>query len=694
MSQDSSYFYYHGDMDSQSWTGQIGGLKLPSAGQIKVLVVFAQFPDDQYDINNVNWPKGGNPSGWQNWLDPSWTGNPTTGSLTDYFNQMSLGALKIIGEEVSLTTLQSRSWYFSHNYKRYEIHKEILQQQLDPTWDFASYDNWTFNGNYSHRIGPDGKIEFVFFIWRNVSMDENHWMSDLLFGWYGDIGQGPNIYVDNGNRYFQTYSYGSGCTVADYFYKDAFRFSIHEFAHYLIGGNEYHNGHAFWGMLSGYEVRSFMINAWERYRLGWCNIIPVNNETQTITNATLTDFITTGVAYRIEIDAATNQYIFIENHQKISHWDACSQFANDKGLFVYRQDGAYSLNGLADWLKFIPAEGRFDWNITQWRNDHGMGNFYLPVFQKLLPDRETGLAPTDFQYLLNPYTSEYKYYEVLLLENSGGYYLDPLRYGKGKDAFRIGYNQVFNPWSNPNSQKSDRTATGIGFSLISIDNGLALFNIYVNTSQDAPPSKPQGLQISVNGLYQPVLTWQANQETDMKYAGKYKIYRAWTTGSEPTTYALAATINAYNIKQPVTTWTDVDWVAGSGPDVLFYKISAVDNGLTESVKSDYASIPFNHIAQKMNSGTITAELEYDLHQNYPNPFNPVTTIAYEVKNSGIVAITISDILGTEIIKLVNEFKEKGSYQVSFDASKLPSGIYIYRCSINEFVMSRKMTLIK
>jgi hypothetical protein len=86
--------------------------------------------------------------------------------------------------------------------------------------------------------------------------------------------------------------------------------------------------------------------------------------------------------------------------------------------------------------------------------------------------------------------------------------------------------------------------------------------------------------------------------------------------------------------------------------------------------------------------------EYKLYQNYPNPFNPNTTIKYSVKEAGMVTLTVYDILGKEVKTLVNETKSPGEYTAAFDASSLPSGVYIYTIRAGSFNASRKMVLVK
>ncbi|MBZ0199123.1 MAG: T9SS type A sorting domain-containing protein, partial [Ignavibacteriaceae bacterium] len=85
---------------------------------------------------------------------------------------------------------------------------------------------------------------------------------------------------------------------------------------------------------------------------------------------------------------------------------------------------------------------------------------------------------------------------------------------------------------------------------------------------------------------------------------------------------------------------------------------------------------------------------YAISQNYPNPFNPTTTIRYAIPQDGLVTLKVYDILGKEVKTLVNEYKTKGRYEVTFDANNLASGLYIYEITSGSFKTSKKMTLIK
>ncbi|MEW6653454.1 MAG: T9SS type A sorting domain-containing protein [Bacteroidota bacterium] len=80
--------------------------------------------------------------------------------------------------------------------------------------------------------------------------------------------------------------------------------------------------------------------------------------------------------------------------------------------------------------------------------------------------------------------------------------------------------------------------------------------------------------------------------------------------------------------------------------------------------------------------------------NYPNPFNPTTTISYSMPQAGHVILKVYDVLGREVAELANGFKEKGKHIVTFNASSLASGFYVYTIKVNDFFASKKMLLTK
>ena len=85
---------------------------------------------------------------------------------------------------------------------------------------------------------------------------------------------------------------------------------------------------------------------------------------------------------------------------------------------------------------------------------------------------------------------------------------------------------------------------------------------------------------------------------------------------------------------------------------------------------------------------------FSLAQNYPNPFNPSTKIEYRIPKTGMVSIKVYNILGKEVVTLVNEEKPSGLYTINFNAGNLPSGIYFYTLKAGSFTETKKLILLK
>ncbi|MBK7501145.1 MAG: T9SS type A sorting domain-containing protein [Ignavibacteriales bacterium] len=98
------------------------------------------------------------------------------------------------------------------------------------------------------------------------------------------------------------------------------------------------------------------------------------------------------------------------------------------------------------------------------------------------------------------------------------------------------------------------------------------------------------------------------------------------------------------------------------------------------------------------SSTIEVDLgipkDFQLSQNYPNPFNPMTKIQYTLPVDAQVTLQIYSITGELMESLVSEYQTSGSYTIDFDGSNFASGTYLYRLVANDFVQTKKMTLVK
>ncbi|MSQ46376.1 MAG: T9SS type A sorting domain-containing protein [Ignavibacteria bacterium] len=122
---------------------------------------------------------------------------------------------------------------------------------------------------------------------------------------------------------------------------------------------------------------------------------------------------------------------------------------------------------------------------------------------------------------------------------------------------------------------------------------------------------------------------------------------------------------------------------------------AVGATRTEMLTNLQAAVTkYNSFPAFVKSDIKTIPSDFVLEQNFPNPFNPSTKISFGLSKSTNVVLKVFNNLGQEVATLVNESLQAGSYEANFDASNLPSGIYIYSLRTNGGVITKKMTLLK
>ncbi len=188
---------------------------------------------------------------------------------------------------------------------------------------------------------------------------------------------------------------------------------------------------------------------------------------------------------------------------------------------------------------------------------------------------------------------------------------------------------------------------------------------------------------------------------------KYKIY--WGKEQVDSTWNLGIKIEqTVNISPPFFTMPVEIKINYAGGDTIvkIFNNSQIQE-YTFNVPHEPLSITFdpnNWILKDVLSNVLGIEdeklpVEFNLSQNYPNPFNPSTKIKYSIPPVGTqravsVQIKVYDILGNEIETLVNEEKTVGTYEVTWYAEQLPSGVYFYQLRAGEFISTKKMLLLK
>ncbi|MCX6600391.1 MAG: T9SS type A sorting domain-containing protein [bacterium] len=150
-------------------------------------------------------------------------------------------------------------------------------------------------------------------------------------------------------------------------------------------------------------------------------------------------------------------------------------------------------------------------------------------------------------------------------------------------------------------------------------------------------------------------------------------------------------------------WSRIGTVAGHGTSSAAHHYSYLDEAVESGITYSYrlASVDLNG-AMEWVGDIVTATPTtsnaiagtYALHQNHPNPFNPSTEIVFEIAEAGQVALRVFNVAGQEVATLLNGPQNSGLHRVTFDGSALPSGVYFYSLSANDFSATRKMLLLK
>jgi len=139
-----------------------------------------------------------------------------------------------------------------------------------------------------------------------------------------------------------------------------------------------------------------------------------------------------------------------------------------------------------------------------------------------------------------------------------------------------------------------------------------------------------------------------------------------------------------------------NWISQNTPFAsTLYNIYFIDKNTGWAVGS------FGTIIKTTNGGVTGLQnlneiipSSFSLSQNYPNPFNPTTIIRFQIKDSKTTTLKVFDLLGREVQTLVNEKLKPGEYEVTFNGSALPSGVYFYKLQAGDFTDTKKLVLIK
>ncbi len=156
----------------------------------------------------------------------------------------------------------------------------------------------------------------------------------------------------------------------------------------------------------------------------------------------------------------------------------------------------------------------------------------------------------------------------------------------------------------------------------------------------------------------------------------------------------------FNIEKRINEgeWNSIGFISGSGTSNSPKEYSFSDKNIfVGGSKFQYRLKQIDNDGSFEYSDAVEVEViptRFELSQNYPNPFNPITTIRFSLPKETRLKINLYNLLG-EIIKTITEgIYQAGYYNISFNASNLPSGTYVYRIESDNFIESKKMMLLK
>ncbi len=256
---------------------------------------------------------------------------------------------------------------------------------------------------------------------------------------------------------------------------------------------------------------------------------------------------------------------------------------------------------------------------------------------------------------------------------------------------------IYNP-----STESSQGSVGIEGNGIGSDGS----NYYFKN--DKPLNKPgSGVTVSLGTNVEALPIILASFTAEINYDGPH-VTLNWVTLSELNNYGfyiekfnnqtIAFEIiensfqpgSGYSIEPRYYSWTDQNVSAS----FIQYRLRQVDN---DGLIHFYGPITVNLEPTNIRTSASKA-MTFELCQNFPNPFNPVTVIKFQLPVKTRVTLKVYDILGREIITLVNDYLESGYYQESFNSSTehfvLPSGVYYYKLTADGFTDIKKMFLMK
>jgi hypothetical protein len=706
--------------------------------------------------------------------------NPSTQPISDYWLQVSRGKMHVLGKAYSVKLSKNASRYKTESEINQEIWDNLNAQDIN--WSY--YDQWTpvWDNGQKFQWGPDGYIDMIYKIYKTRGRSPGSHQAGIA-SLSGSCTDQTVVQVCNNPPKYIKYGYYSSSGMYDPLCSgimasqtgdknENLAICFHEHTHYL-----YSDVHIVYGRLGFGPGSEGFFSPYEMIMLGYMQPTDATlNGTNYLQDYSSRDN-SDGHILKVPINSQTDESFLIVNRSNVSKWDKimCGDTARikfydmetpyGKGIYIYHiKSGIHLPNGNPDVVQdeecadgywqmsylqngtYYAFDRGFCWQSTQNQYqiykkdypvyDNDIGYHYLPTDNYgddknfRIPQWAAFGQPSQNQNLC----------EIGLertFTNSSEYFSFDQALGDRWDAWRVGYNEVFSPYSSPSSNTWENPTnqnSGIFIYLSSNDgtNFIATLNIYkvdANHSLESiltvtPPSRPMGSKHNLfyinNGSWCiPQITWTHNSEPDMEQGPpnslfkRYQILRATAPNMTQIPDESNYIVIAPAVDIPITDiphyedYSVLEYDCGYDQVPPFgiqypirYRIKAIDKDGKISVQSDFVQTTgLDQGTGKENNGDNhkiiqNIPTEFNLNQNYPNPFNSITNIKYDLPKDIFVSVKVYDLLGREIKTLVNEFKNAGSHIVSFNGTEFASGIYFYRIQAGSFAQVKRMVLIK
>ncbi len=336
-------------------------------------------------------------------------------------------------------------------------------------------------------------------------------------------------------------------------------------------------------------------------------------------------------------DAASSAYKYNNSYQTIT------SFSNGVGYWLKFNIGkTYTIQGSSVSSKIVNVNT--GWNI--------IGPFENNVPTSSITSNPTGIITTPFYEFNNSYN------QVTTLQSGKGYWVKvsssgtlDLSSGPAKVASTNapGVEAINKSWSKILITDAKGRSSNLYLSKSSVDDKYEL-----------PPVPPSGI-------------------FDIRFNNNKNTADMLSPGNE---------INIHSAVYPVT--ISVSNLSGNNLKIT----DAFGGGIVNASLANGKNIVIDKTVDRLNIELVELPDKFEVSQNYPNPFNPSTTIKFSLPEASNVKIILYDILGNKIADIADKHFDAGTNQIEFDASKYPSGIYIYRFQANSYESIKKMIILK